>query len=103
MNELPLLWGLLLAALLFAGGVFLVVARRSYILVLMGLELMFNAVNLNLVVFNRAYPEQLSGQVFVLFVVLVAACEAALVLALLNKLYQAWLTEGREKEEEDLL
>ena len=80
---------LILAALLFAMGLFAEVTRRHAVAVLLGLELMLNAANLNLVAFNRfgALPD-LSGQVFALMVIALAACEAAVGLALILALYR---------------
>ncbi len=80
---------LLLAAMLFAMGLFAVVTRRHAVAVLLGLELMLNSANLNLVAFNHFLkPEVLSGQVFALMVIALAACEAAVGLALILALYR---------------
>jgi NADH-quinone oxidoreductase subunit K len=74
----------ILAALLFAIGVYGVLARRNTILVLMSVELMLAAVNLNLVTFDVWYRDQLhAGQVMALFVVAIAAAEAGLGLAII--------------------
>src|SRR5258708_8304440 len=74
----------ILAALLFAAGVYGVLARRNTILVLMSVELMLAAVNLNLVTFDVWYRDQLhAGQVMALFVVAIAAAEAGLGLAII--------------------
>jgi NADH-quinone oxidoreductase subunit K len=74
----------ILAALLFAVGVYGVLARRNTILVLMSVELMLAAVNLNLVTFDVWYRDQLhAGQVMALFVVAIAAAEAGLGLAII--------------------
>jgi NADH-quinone oxidoreductase subunit K len=73
-----------LAALLFAAGVYGVLGRRNTILVLMSVELMLAAVNLNLVTFDVWYRDQLhAGQVMALFVVAIAAAEAGLGLAII--------------------
>ena len=67
---MPLWWPLLVAALLFAIGVYGVLARRNAVLVLMGVELMLNAVNLNLVAFDARLHDALhAGQTFALFVI----------------------------------
>lgn len=80
---------LILAALLFAMGLFAVITRRHAVAVLLGLELMLNSANLNLVAFNYYLrPEVLSGQVFALMVIALAACEAAVGLALILALYR---------------
>lgn len=80
-----------LAAILFAIGIFGVLTRRNAIGILMSLELMFNAVNINLVAFNRYIsPDGLTGQIFAIFVVVVAAAEAVVGLALVLLLYRNW-------------
>jgi NADH-quinone oxidoreductase subunit K len=80
---MPLLMPVLLASLLFCVGTYGVLARRNAILVLMSVELMLNAVNINLVAFD-AYlrDELLAGQVFTLFVITIAAAEVGLGLAI---------------------
>jgi NADH-quinone oxidoreductase subunit K len=78
------IYPVVLAALLFAVGVYGVLARRNTILVLMSVELMLAAVNLNLVTFDVWYRDQLhAGQVMALFVVAIAAAEAGLGLAII--------------------
>jgi len=85
----PLSWYLLLSAALFCVGVFGVLARRNAIAILMGVELMLNAVNINLVAFWRYLdPTAATGQVFALFVLTVAAAEAAVGLALIIAIYR---------------
>jgi NADH-quinone oxidoreductase subunit K len=80
---MPLLMPVLLASLLFSIGVYGVLARRNAILVLMSVELMLNAVNLNFVAFDvYLRDELLSGQVFTLFLITVAAAEVGLGLAI---------------------
>ena len=85
----PLTWYLILAAGLFCVGAFGVLARRNAVGVLMGIELMLNAVNINLVAFWR-YTDvsQTTGQMFAIFVIAVAAAEAAVGLALLIAIYR---------------
>ena len=80
---MPLWWPLLLSSLLFAIGVFGVLVRRNAVLVLMGVELMLNAVNLNLVAFDAYFRDVLhGGQTFALFVIVIAAAEIGLGLAI---------------------
>ena len=80
---MPLLMPVLLASLLFCIGVYGVLARRNAILVLMSVELMLNAVNINLVAFDVwLRDELLAGQVFTLFVITIAAAEVGLGLAI---------------------
>ncbi len=83
---------LLLGAALLCIGLFIVVIKRNTIMVLLGIELMLNAANVNLVAFNRLYPEKLDGQVFALFVIVVAVCEAAVGLAIVLSVYRNYQT-----------
>jgi NADH:ubiquinone oxidoreductase subunit K len=81
---------LLLSSALFCVGLYGVVTRRSAVGVLMGLELMFNAANLNLVAFNAyLHSGALGGQVFTLFTITIAAAEATVGLALVVSIYRA--------------
>jgi NADH-quinone oxidoreductase subunit K len=85
----PLTWYLLLAAALFCIGIFGVLARRNAVAVLMGVELMLNAVNINLIAFWRYTGlNQLVGQAFAVFVITVAAAEAAVGVALFIAIYR---------------
>jgi NADH-quinone oxidoreductase subunit K len=85
----PLTWYLLLAAALFCIGLFGVLARRNAVAVLMGVELMLNAVNINLIAFWRYTGlNQLVGQAFAVFVITVAAAEAAVGVALFIAIYR---------------
>jgi NADH:ubiquinone oxidoreductase subunit K len=86
----PLAGCLLLSALLFAVGLAGALVRRSAILVLIGIELMLNAANLNFIAFWRygPNPEALTGMMFVIFSIGVAAAEAAVGLALIIFLYR---------------
>jgi NADH:ubiquinone oxidoreductase subunit K len=80
---------LVVAALLFALGLFAVVTRRNSVTILMGIELMLNAANINLVAFNKyAAPGAMQGQIFALIVITLAACEAAVGLALVLAAYR---------------
>uniref|UniRef100_UPI0040487E4C NADH-quinone oxidoreductase subunit NuoK n=1 Tax=Roseivirga sp. TaxID=1964215 RepID=UPI0040487E4C len=83
---------LLLGAALFCIGLAVVVTRKNAIAVLIGIELMLNAANLNLVAFSRFDGDQLQGQIFALFVITVAAAEAAVALAIVVKVYQHFNT-----------
>jgi NADH:ubiquinone oxidoreductase subunit K len=86
---IPLSWYLYFAAALFSIGVFGVLARKNAIAILMGIELMLNAVNINLVAFWRyRAPESISGQVFAVIVIAVAAAEVAVGLALFISIYR---------------
>jgi NADH:ubiquinone oxidoreductase subunit K len=86
---IPLSWYLIFAAALFSIGLYGVLARKNAIAILMGVELMLNAVNVNLVAFWRyRAPEELGGQVFAVIVFAVAAAEVAVGLALFISLYR---------------
>ena len=85
----PLNWYLIVGAILFCIGVFGVLARRNAVAILMGIELMLNAVNINLVAFWRYLePTAATGQVFAAFVFIVAAAETAVGLALIISVYR---------------
>jgi NAD(P)H-quinone oxidoreductase subunit 4L len=81
---------LIVGALLFGIGLYLALTKRNFVGVLMGIELMFNAVNLTFVAFSRFVEatEPLRGHVFVVFVITVAAAEAAVALALAVLVYR---------------
>ncbi|MCX6825795.1 MAG: NADH-quinone oxidoreductase subunit NuoK [candidate division Zixibacteria bacterium] len=82
---------LALAAILFAIGIFGVLTRRNAVGILMSLELMFNAANINLVAFNKYIGAAgLTGQIFAIFVVVIAAAEAVVGLAIVLLLYRNW-------------
>jgi len=90
----PLQCYLLLSALLFAIGFAGAVTRRNGILVLIGIELMLNAANLNFIAFWRygPNPQALTGVLFVMFSIGVAAAEAAVGLALIISIYRHYKT-----------
>jgi NADH-quinone oxidoreductase subunit K len=86
---IPLEWYLILAAALFCIGIYGVLSRRNAVMILMGVELMLNAVNINLVAFWRYMePEGTTGQAFALFVYAVAAAEVAVGLALIIAIWR---------------
>jgi len=88
--SIPLSWFLVVAAALFCIGLYGVLARRNAINVLMSIELMLNAVNINLVAFWRyGLPSELTGTVFAIFVITLAAAEAAIGLALVIAVYRS--------------
>jgi len=78
---------LLLGAILFAIGVYGVIARRNGVAVLMSIELILNAVNINFIAFSAMHGD-LSGQVFALFVIAVAAAEVGVGLAIVLAIYR---------------
>ena len=85
MIRLPLV--LFFSAALFSAGVYGVLARRNAVLVLMSIELMLNAVNVNLVGFAAWHPD-ITGQIFTLFVIAVAAAEVGIGLAIVILIFR---------------
>ena len=90
---------LALAAILFATGLFAVISRKNSIAILLGVELMLNAANINLIAFQRylapndQHPNLvIDGQIFALIVITLAACEAAVGLAIILNVYRVLRT-----------
>jgi len=87
--QLGLTHFLVVSSLLFCLGLYAMLTRRNAVAILMGIELMLNAANINLVAFNKyVAPAALNGQVFALVVVTLAACEAGVGLALVMAAYR---------------
>ncbi len=78
---------LVISAILLALGMFAVMTKRNGIAVLMGVELILNAANINLVAFSHFTTQFITGQMFAIFVIIMAAAEAAVVLAIILALY----------------
>lgn len=83
---------LILGAFLFCLGLFVVFTRRNAIMALIGIELIMNAANLNFVAFARLHPEHFTGQMTVLFVMVIAASEVAVALAIVLNVYKQFKT-----------
>jgi NADH-quinone oxidoreductase subunit K len=81
-----------LSGILFALGLFTVVTRRNAIGILMGIELVLNSANINYVAFARYANARYDGQVFAIFVIMLAAAEAAIGLAIVLGIYQSFET-----------
>ena len=81
-----------LSAVLFAIGLFCVITRRNALGILMGIELILNSANINYVAFARYAQSGYDGQVFAVFVIMLAAAEAAIGLAIVLGIYQAFET-----------
>jgi NADH-quinone oxidoreductase subunit K len=92
---------LIVSAALFSLGVLAVLTRRNAVNVLMGVELILNSANLNLVAFSRFGPGGLQGQIFAVFVIVIAAAEVAVALAIVLTLYR--LRRSPNLDEADLL
>ena len=83
---------LFIGAILFALGLFSVVTRRNAIMVLMGIELILNSANINFIAFSRFGGMNLDGQAIAVFVIILAAAEAAVALAIVLNIYHRWNT-----------
>lgn len=87
--NLPVEFYLVLSTLLFFIGVYGFIVRKNLIGMLMAVELILNAVNINFVVFNRfLYPEHLDGFIYSLFVIVVAAAETAVAISIIINIYR---------------
>jgi NADH-quinone oxidoreductase subunit K len=83
---------LVLSAILFSLGLYGVVTRKNAILILMGIELILNSANINFVAFSRYGGLQLDGQAAAIFVIILAAAEAAIALAIVLNIYHRFNT-----------
>lgn len=83
---------LLTGSVLFSVGLAMVISKKNAIMVLMGIELMLNAANLNFILFSRSSPQWHEGHFFALFVIVLAAAEAAVGLALIVRVYKVFKT-----------
>ena len=81
---------LLVSAILFSLGLYGIITRKNAIMVLMGIELMLNSANINFVAFSRYGNYGLNGQIFALFVIILAAAEAAIALAIVLNVYKTF-------------
>ena len=91
--SIPLSWFLLLAAALLCIGLYGVLSRKNAIAILLGVELMLNAVNINFVAFNHyLFPSRLEGHFFALIVMAIVAAEAAVAIALIINIYRRFGT-----------
>src|SRR5205823_7474165 len=89
MNEVPLNHVLFVSTALFFIGMYGLFTRRNMITMLMSVELMLNSVNINFVSFNKyLYPDKLNGVFFALFIITIAAAEAAVAIAIIINLYR---------------
>lgn len=83
---------LILSAILFSLGIYAILTRRNAIMVLMGIELVLNAANINFIAFSRYSTGTLDGQVVAIFVIILAAAEVAIALAIVLNIYQTFNT-----------
>ena len=101
MSDVPLSHILFLSTALFFIGMYGLFTRRNLITILMSVELMLNSVNINFVAFNKyLYPDQLSGVFFAIFIITIAAAEAAVAIAIIINLYRSHHSIDVESTEE---
>ena len=90
MNDIPLTHILFVSTVLFFIGMYGLFTRRNMITMLMSIELMLNSVNINFVAFNKyLYPGQLNGIFFTIFIITIAAAEAAVAIAIIINFYRS--------------
>lgn len=86
---IPLHYFLIVSTIMFFVGIYGFLTRKNLITMLMAVELILNSVNINFVAFNRfLYPDKMQGHFFSLFVIAVAACEAAVAIAIIINIYR---------------
>jgi NADH:ubiquinone oxidoreductase subunit K len=89
MNQVPLMHILIVSTALFFIGMYGLFTRRNMITILMSVELLLNSANINFIAFNKyLYPDKLDGVFFSLFIVAIAAAEAAVAIAIIINLYR---------------
>jgi NADH:ubiquinone oxidoreductase subunit K len=90
MNDIPVSHILFVSTALFFIGMYGLFTRRNMITMLMSVELILNSVNINFVVFNKYfYPDKLDGIFFTIFIITIAAAEAAIAIAIIINLYRS--------------
>ena len=99
--NLPIEAYLAVSGVLFALGVVCIISRRNIIYVLMGIEMILNAANINFVAFNRFNGDGMDGRMFAIFVIILAAAEAAVALAIVLNVYH--LFSSTKPSDVDLL
>lgn len=89
MEHVPIAHVLMVTSTMFFIGAYGFLTRRNLVTMLIGVELMLNAVNINFVIFDRyVYPDQIEGHFFALFIIAIAAAEAAVAIAIFINLYR---------------
>jgi NADH:ubiquinone oxidoreductase subunit K len=92
-SGIPLQYFIILATVMFFAGVYGFLTRRNLITILMSVELILNSVNINFLAFNRyLYPHKMEGMFFSVFVIAVAASEAAVAIAIIINIYRRFTT-----------
>jgi len=100
-SGIPLEFFLVLATIMFFVGIYGFLTRRNLITILMSVELILNSVNINFMTFNRyLFPHKLEGMFFSLFIIAVAAAEAAVAIAIIINIYRRFTTINVEDVDE---
>ena len=98
---IPIQYFLVLAAIMFFTGIYGFLTRRNLITILMSVELILNSVNINFMAFNRyLFPHKLDGMFFSLFIIAVAAAEAAVAISIIINIYRRFTTINVEDVDE---
>ncbi|MCF8372966.1 MAG: NADH-quinone oxidoreductase subunit NuoK [Bacteroidales bacterium] len=98
LSQIPLSYFLVVSTLMFFIGIYGFLTRKNLITILMAIELILNSVNINFVAFNRyLYPDQLQGHFFSLFIIAVAAAEAAVAIAIIISVYRQYFNIDVER------
>lgn len=98
LSEIPLSYFLVVSTLMFFIGIYGFLTRKNLITILMSVELILNSVNINFVAFNRyLFPEQLEGHFFSMFIIAVAAAEAAVAIAIIISVYRRYMNIDVER------
>lgn len=101
MNTVPLIHVLFVSTALFFIGMYGLFTRRNMITMLMAIELILNSVNINFVAFNKyLYPDKLEGVFFTVFIIVIAAAEAAVAIAIIINLYRNYKSIDVERATE---
>lgn len=98
--EVTLTHFLIVSTLLFCLGIYGIVTRKNAVMVLMGIELILNASNINFVAFSRFGNFGIQGQLFALFVIVLAAAEAAIALAIVLNVYKTFVNVNVDEIDE---
>jgi len=92
-SGIPIQYFLVLATIMFFAGVYGFLTRRNLITMLMSVELILNSVNINFLTFNRyLYPHKMEGMFFSIFVIAIAAAEAAVAISIIINIYRRFTT-----------
>ena len=96
MTNIPLTYYLILAGMLFCGGLLIILIKRNAVFVLMGVELILNGAHLNLAAFSR-FDDKMDGQVLAIFSIVLAAAEVSIALAILFNIYKQQRTSNLDE------